>query len=262
MRIFVCVKEVPDRDSRYQLTNDGRWFDESQVSFAAGECDEYALEEALRLKEAHGGEVILVSVGEARAEKVLRKGLAMGADRGILVIADPDRASLGPFETASALAAVLRDEEADLILAGTQSDDGGNGQTAIILAELLGLPHASIAMQVEADPNLGSVKILKEMESGTFQSLRLSLPAVIGIQAGSSPIRFVSLKGIMQAKKKEIAQIPWPQLEIGATDIPSFEIERLYVPKVDRRAEILEGEPAQVVEKLIQKLRTEAKVLE
>ncbi len=262
MRILVCVKEVPDRDSRYQLADDGRWYDESQVSFVAGECDEYALEEALRLKETHGGEVVLVSVGGIRAEKVLRKGLAMGADRGILVVADPGRASLGPFETASALATVLKSEQVDLILAGTQSDDSGNGQTAIILAELLGLPHASIAMQVEADPAHGSVKVLKEMESGTFQSLRLSLPAVVGIQAGSSPIRFVSLKGIMQAKKKEIAQLPWSQMGIDEAEIPSLEIERLYVPKVERRAEILEGEPADVVERLIEKLRLEAKVLE
>jgi electron transfer flavoprotein beta subunit len=260
MKILVCVKEVPDRDSRYQVAVGGRWIDEQQVSFVTSECDEYALEEALRLKEAHGGEVVLLSVGNARTEKVLRKGLAMGADRGILIV-DERKPIRGPFETAAALAEILHGEGFDLVLAGTQSDDFGSGQTAIILAEFLGVPHASIAMQVEIDPSLGTVKVLKEMESGTFQSLRLPLPAVVGVQAGSSPIRFVSLKGIMLAKKKEIVQVPFSQLGIESEGMPSVQVERLYVPEVERRAEILEGEPDQVVDKLVEKLRFEAKVL-
>ena len=156
MKIFVCLKEVPSRDTRYEIGPQGDWIKEADLSFEINECDEYALEEALKLQEKFGGEVALLTIGSERAEKSMRKGLAMGADRGILV-EDPGRQLTSPFGIASVLAEILKKEQYDLVLAGTQSDDFGYGQTGVMLAELLGVPHATIVMEVAADPQTAQV---------------------------------------------------------------------------------------------------------
>ncbi len=260
MKTFVCLKEVPSRDSRYEIDSSETWVDESNLSFEISECDEYALEEALRLKEQHGGEVTLLSIGSSRAEKILRKGLAMGADRAILVV-DEDRQVTSPLSLATVLAALLREESFDLVLAGTQSDDAGYGQTGIMLAELLDVPHACLVMQIEAEPSQNRLRFLREMESGRFQWLRLPLPALLGIQAGSSPIRYVSLKGIMQAKKKEIRRTSLADLGLDLADIPTLEVTRLHAPKVERKAVLFEGDPAEVVDQLVEKLHEQEKII-
>lgn len=260
MKIFVCLKEVPSRDSRYEFDSSSTWLDERNLSFEISESDEYALEEGLRLKEKHGGEVVLVSIGPSRAEKVLRKALAMGADRGILVL-DEERQITSPFALARVLSAVLEPETFDLVLAGTQSDDAGYGQTAIMLAELLGVPHACLVMQIEADPAAKSLKFLREMESGRFQWLRLPLPSLLGIQAGSSPVRYVSLKGIMQAKKKETRRLNLGDLEVDLSDVPLLEIRRLHAPQVDRKAVIFEGDPAAAVDQLVEQLHDRERLI-
>lgn len=260
MKIVTCLKEVPGKETRYELKAGGTWIDDSRVTFEANECDEYALEEALKLKESHGGEVVLLTIGSSRAEKIIRKGLAMGADRGILVEDDQRRLD-SPFVFASVLAAALEEEDYDLILAGTQSDDYSYAQTGVILAELLGIPHASIVMEIEAHPEEGSVKALREMESGWFQWVEMKLPAVLTVQAGISAIRFASLPGIMKAKKKEIRKIGVEELGLDLDGMPKLNIERLYFPEATSKAEMLEGDPERVASELVEKLTKEVRVL-
>jgi electron transfer flavoprotein beta subunit len=260
MKIVVCLKEVSGRESRYEVAAEENWIDESNISFEINECDEYALEEALKLKEQFGGEVAILSVGKPRAEKVMRKALAMGADRGIL-IADDSRHLTTPHLLAKVMSSALKSEEYDLVLTGTQSDDLGYAQTAVVLAELLSIPHATIVMKIEAEPEAARLRALREMESGQFQWLELPLPALLSIQAGSSPVRYASLKGIMQAKKKEIRVLSPEEVGVDATTGPELEIVRLYQKKEERKAELLEGETGAVVEQLVEKLQKEAKVL-
>jgi len=260
MRIITCAKEVSSRETRYEINPEGKWIDESNISFEINECDEYALEEGLKLKEKHGGEVTILTLGRERAEKIMRKGLAMGADQGLLVL-DEDSQINSPFVVASALAKALENEEFDLILTGTQSDDLGYAQTGVMLAELLGLPHATIVMQIEVDQESRTVKVLREMESGWSQWLEMPLPALLTVQAGISAIRYPSLKGIMQAKRKEIKKVELASLDLDLSALPALELRNLYAPRQDRKAELLQGDTASVVDQLLEKLKKEAKVL-
>lgn len=260
MKIAVCLKEVPGRDSRYQVDSSRTWIDESQVSFEISECDEYALEEALKLKDRLGCEVVAVTAGPLRAEKSLRKALAMGADRGIL-IDDPGRRLSSPPVLAAALQAALAGEDFPLILTGTQSDDWGYAQTGVMLAECLGAAHATLVMEVQYEADAASVKVLREMESGWFQRIELPLPAVLTIQAGASPVRYASLKGIMQARKKEIRRLELDSLGLDLDRFPALEVERLYVPSTDRKAELFQGDAETAAAALIDRLRKEIRVL-
>ncbi len=184
----------------------------------------------------------------------------MGADRGML-IRDEEGQLNSPHAVAVALAEVLKGEEFDLILAGTQSDDWSYAQTGVLLAELLGIPHATIVMEIQADPAQKKVKALREMESGWFQWVELPMPSVLTIQAGISQVRYASLKGIMQAKKKELRTIELSDLDVDWSSVPQVEVVRVYFPEVDKKAEILEGTTETVVEQLVEKLKKEAKVL-
>ncbi len=260
MKIVVCLKEVAGRDTRYRIEPGGRWIEESDLSYEINECDEYALEEALKLQEKHGGEVTVLTLGRSRAEKSMRKGLAMGAHRGTQVI-DAEGRATSPHAIAAALAGALKGEEFDLILAGTQSDDYSYAQTGVILAELLGLPHATIVMEIDVDTEASQLKALREMESGWFQWVQLPMPALLTIQAGIAKVRYPSLKGIMQAKKKEIRQIPLEQLSIDWDSLPKVEVRRLYLPEIASKAEMLEGDPSTVASTLLEKLKKEARVL-
>jgi len=254
------MKEVPGRDTRYEVSGDGRWIKDGELSFEISECDEYALEEALKLQEKHGGEVVLLTLGTERAEKLMRKGLAMGAEKGILVL-DSGQQVTSPLGVASAFAEVLKNETFDLVLAGTQSDDFGYAQTGVMLAELLNLPHATIVMEIKADPGARSVQALREMESGWFQRVEMSMPAVLTIQAGISQIRFTPLKGILMAKKKEIRRIELGSLGLNLDQIPRLEVHRVYFPEATRKAEILKGDAETVATSLVEKLRKEARIL-
>ena len=260
MKVFTCLKEVASRETRFQINDEENWIKSEDLTHEINECDEYSIEEALRIKEAHGGEAVILNIGTVGNEKSIRKGLAMGCDRAIQVV-DPERRANSPHAAARVLAEVLKQESFDLILAGTQSDDMAYAQTGVILAELLDLPHATIVMEVEAQPEKGSIKVLREMESGSFQWVELPLPAVLAIQAGSSQIRYPSLKGIMQARKKEIRRVEIDELNISWSEIPRIDVRRLYVPQAASHAEMLEGDATTVVATLVEKLRKEAKVI-
>lgn len=261
MKVAVCIKQVPAKDAPLHIAESGTWIRETDIGFEMNEPDSFALEEALRLKEKHGGEVVALSMGPERAKQVIKEGLAKGADRGIH-IADDKFFLLDPLGAAKSLAAALKKENFDLILTGLQSDDQGFGQTGVLLAELLGLPHATIIMQIEVMRNEAQgqrLKLKRELESGWFQWVELPLPAVLTIQSGINKVRYASLKGIMAAKKKEISVISRESL--GVAQEPTERVERIYVPQKTKKTEFIDGSPKEAAAKLIEKLRHEARVL-
>jgi electron transfer flavoprotein beta subunit len=217
------------------------------------EPDAYALEEGLRLKEKHGGEVVVCSAGPARVAQVLREALARGADRAIHV--EGDRlANADAFAVADALAAAMRGEQFDLILTGLQSDDQGFAQTGVILAERLGLSHATIIMEVSVSDS--TLRVKRELEGGWFQWVNMPLPAVLTIQSGINQLRYATLKGIMAAKKKEIRKASLPD---GVQ--PSQQIVSLAVPTRSKQTQMISGAPADAARELVKRLREEARAL-
>jgi electron transfer flavoprotein beta subunit len=263
VKIVVCVKQVPARDAPLAIAEDGRWIREADIGFEMNEPDSFALEEALRLKEKHGGEVVVVSLGPERVTQTLKEALAKGADRA-LHVRDDRFFSLGPLAAARALAAAIRRQPFDLILTGLQSDDQGFGQTGVLLAELLDLPHATIIMQIEAldapAPAAGArLKVKRELEAGWFQWVELPLPALLTIQSGINKPRYATLKGIMAAKKKPIEAVARESL--GADAGPTEQLERIYFPEKTKKTEFIAGKPAEAAAKLLEKLRHEARVL-
>jgi electron transfer flavoprotein beta subunit len=254
MNIIVCIKQVPAKDAPLAIADN--WIRESDIGFEMNEPDSFALEEALRLKEKHGGEVIALSMGPERVKQTIKEALAKGADRGIH-IADDQFAQLDPLATANALAAAIKKEKADLILTGLQSDDHGFGQTGVLLAGVLDLPHATIIMQIEVAD--GHLKLKRELEAGWFQHIECPLPAVLSIQSGINKVRYATLKGIMAAKKKEIAVITRESL--GPAAAPTQKIEKIYVPAKTKKTEFLTGSAKDVATKLVEKLKFEARVI-
>ena len=253
MRIAVCIKQVPTREWQPRIDDTRRAVREQDASFEMNEPDAYALEEALRLREKHGGEVVVCTAGPARASQVLREALARGADRAIHV-EDEQLGAADAFVVASALASAMRDERFDLILTGLQSDDQGFAQTGVVLAERLGLPHATIIMQVEASSD--GVRVKRELEGGWFQWVSMPLPAVLTIQSGINQLRYATLKGIMAAKKKEVKKVAAPS---GADARQT--IVRLYAPEKTKKTQLLGGSPAEAARDLVKKLRDDARVI-
>ncbi len=252
MKIIVSVKQVPSRDSALKVNADGRWLDESDLSFEMNEPDAYALEEALQLKEKLGGEVVVLSAGPERVTQTIREALAKGADRAIHVAVN-DEGTLDALATANLLAKALAQEAPDLILTGLQSDDLGYGQTGVVLAELLGFSHATIVMEVE--PLGNGIRVKRELEDGWFQNVVLPLPAVLTIQSGIKKLRYATLMGIKKAKTKEMKTMSAASVNAGAA------IERVYLPQRSKQSQILSGDPKEVAKQLVEKLKFEARVI-
>src|SRR5215211_6398006 len=207
MKIIVLMKQVANKDAVLRVAADEKWIDESNISQQTNESDGYALEEALRLKEAKGeGEVIVCTLGAQSAKTVIKDALARGADRAIHVVADQSN-KLSPYQIARAIADAIREESADLVFTGLQSDDASYGQTGVILAELLGVPHATIVIEVDRKSLSDTLRVKRELESGWYQWFTYKLPALFSIQSGISQIRYASLKGIMGAKSKEVREV-------------------------------------------------------
>jgi electron transfer flavoprotein beta subunit len=260
MKIVVCLKQVPKKDSILRIAADQKWIDERDISYEMSEADAYALEEALRQKEKLGGEVIVISLGPERVRQSIKEALAKGADRAIH-LSDPvfDLAT-DAAGVARAVAAALKDESCDLIFTGLQSDDYGFAQVGLILAERLGMASATIAMEVQ--PEAGNVRVKRELESGWFQWVNIPMPAVLTIQSGINQLRYATLKGIMAAKKKEIREVKAADVGLTAEDLePAQIIERAYLPEKTKRTEIIEGKPAEAAAKLVEKLRFDARVI-
>jgi electron transfer flavoprotein beta subunit len=256
MKIIVAVKQVPVRDSAIRVDAAGKWIEEQELSFEINEPDAYALEKALLLKEKHGGEVVVLCAGPERAGQTIREALAKGADRAIHIQCD-DLVSLDTLALARRLATAVEAEKADLILTGLQSDDLGQGQTGVVMAEMLGIPHATIVMQVEILDT--SVRVKRELEDGWFQWVRMPMPALLTIQSGISPLRYATLMGIKKAKTKEVRRIAPEQLPPDPP--PTVTLQRIYLPHRKKETEIITGTPAEAAAKLADVLKFEVRVL-
>jgi electron transfer flavoprotein beta subunit len=252
MKIAVCLKQVPARDWPPQLDASRTAVHDHDATWEMNEPDAYALEEALRLKERYGGEVVACSAGPARVVQILREALARGADRA-LHVDDARLAGADAFVTAAALADAVRGEDIDLVLTGLQSDDQGFAQTGVILAERLHRPHATIVMEIQVGD--GRVRVKRELEGGWFQWVGMPLPAVLTVQSGINQLRYATLKGIMAAKKKEMRAV--------AVELTSNRqrVVGLAVPAKARKTRMLAGPPREAARDLVRSLRDEARVL-
>ncbi|HET7100155.1 MAG TPA: electron transfer flavoprotein subunit beta/FixA family protein [Terriglobia bacterium] len=259
MKIVVCLKQVPSHDANLRLNTASTWIEEADIGFEVNEPDVYALEEALRLKEKLGGEVIVCTLGPARAGQAIKEALAKGADRA-LHLEDSAFENLDAHGTARALAAAIGKENPDLVLTGLQSDDFGFAQTGVILAEMLTLPHSTIVMEIRAEE--GGLKVKRELEGGWFQWIEMPVPALLTIQSGINKPRYATLKGIMAAKNKPLQKMTAHDLGLDAEALkPRQVISRVYVPKKTAQTEFIEGSPKEIAERLVDKLKNEARVI-
>jgi electron transfer flavoprotein beta subunit len=254
VKIVVAIKQVPERDAPVRIAADGKWIDEGDLNYTINEPDAYALEEALQLKEKNGGEVIVVCAGPERVQSTLREALAKGADRAIHIEAD-DLGSRDTLGIAQVLADAIKPESPDLILTGLQSDDLGLGQTGVVLAELLGIPHATIIMQVETTGS--GLKVKRELEDGWFQHVEMPLPALLTIQSGGNKLRYATLMGIKKAKTKELKTVA----ASAASATQAIALERVYLPEKQKKTEMLTGSPDEIANKIVEKLKFEVRVI-
>jgi electron transfer flavoprotein beta subunit len=253
MKIAVCIKQVPTREWQPRVDESGTWIRDEDVSYEMNEPDAYALEAALRLKEKHGGEVVVCSAGPARVAQVLREALARGADRAIH-IEDDALGRADAFVVAEALAGAVRGEGFDLLLTGLQSDDQGFAQTGVILAERLGLPHATIVMDVQVEG--AALRVKRELEGGWFQWVAMPAPAVLTIQSGINQLRYATLKGIMAARKKEVRTV-----QPAASAAPRQKVVGLAAPQKSKQTQVIKGSPSEAARELVRRLREDARVI-
>ena len=253
MKIAVCIKQVPTREWQPRLNDAKTWIREQDASYELNEPDAYALEEALRLREKHNGEVVVCAAGPARVQQVIREALARGADRAIHV-EDESLASADAAVTSAALAAAMVDERFDLVLTGLQSDDQGHAQVGVMLAERLQIPHSTIIMEVQIEAN--RLRVKRELEGGWFQWIAMPLPALLTIQSGINQLRYATLKGIMAAKKKEIKKVPLAG-GLAATQ----QIVALALPTRSKQTHMITGSAPEAAKELVRRLREEARSL-
>ena len=256
MKILVAIKQVPMRDSQLFVEPDGSWIEENDLGYEINEPDAYALEAALQLKEKHGGEVIVLCAGPERVAPVIREALAKGADRAIHV-AEENPGAWDTLSWARLLAKAAETGKPDLVLTGLQSDDLGWGQTGVVMAELLDLPHATLVMQVEVLD--GRVRVKRELEGGWFQHVSMPLPALLTIQSGISRLRYATLMGIKKAKTKEVRKLT--AAELGVAPANDTRLRRVHLPQHSKHTEMLTGFAAEQAAQLVEKLQHEVRVL-
>jgi electron transfer flavoprotein beta subunit len=258
MKIAVCIKQVPDTETRIRVAPDGKGIVESDVNWIVSPYDEFAIEEALKIREAKGGEVVLVSLGPDRVQSSLRSGLAMGADSA-LHLKDPLFDQTDTLGTAWALATALRPRAPDLILMGQQGVGGDNAQVPGLVAEILDLPQVTMAVKIELQD--GKATIEREIE-GAHETWDVTLPAVVSAQKGLNEPRYASLKGIMAAKKKLIETKGAADLGLTADQLaPKTRVVALELPPARSAVKMIEGDPDTQVKELLRLLHEEAKVI-
>jgi electron transfer flavoprotein beta subunit len=258
--MYVFVKRVPDTESKIRINQDNNTIIEEGLNFVLSPYDEYAVEEALRLREAKGGQVTVVSVGPEEAMVILKKCLAMGADEAVLVKDDVGE-TYDSLRTSKIIAQTVKKKFTDfnLLLFGKQSVGADNAQVPTMVAEFLDLPQVNVVTKLEIEGNAGTA--LREIE-GALEKFKFSLPAVISAQKGLNEPRYETLKGIMAAKKKEIPVLTLDDLDIGEEELkPKLEIVRMESPPPREAGKIIEGEPAEAAQKLVELLHNEAKVI-
>jgi electron transfer flavoprotein beta subunit len=258
MKICVLIKQVPDTDSVIKISSDQISIEMEGLTLTTNESDSYALEEALLLKEDQGGEVTVLSLGGESCQQVLKDALAKGADKAIH-LDDDDYKDLDILSAAKVMVNVLKDKEFDILFSGLQSDDIGNAQLGLILAELLDTSHASLVMGTEILDEK-TIKVKQELEGGWFQWSELDLPASITIQSGLNKPRYASLRGIMMMKRKPLESIKVSELNLENTTSKSS-VNKLYIPQKTKETVFIQGTADQVVDGLLEKLTNDIKVL-
>ncbi|WP_086975451.1 electron transfer flavoprotein subunit beta/FixA family protein [Archaeoglobus fulgidus] len=242
MKIIVLAKHAPDPESEISVASDGKSISQSGLVYDINDWDRYAVEEAIRIKEEKGGEVVVVGIG-TNCDDTLRKCLAMGADRAIKIPVDT---SFDAYQTAEVIKEAIKDEQFDMIFAGLMSQDLNNAQVGVLLAAMLDLPVATAVAELKVED--GKVIARRELEGGYLEEVELPTPCVLTIQSGINEPRYVSIMGIKRAKSKEMK-------EVSVTpSISTLEIEKMYLPPV-KKAEMIEGDPSQIAEKIIQILK-------
>jgi electron transfer flavoprotein beta subunit len=252
MKVMVCLKQVPHQDARLDVLPDGSWIQESNIKFEINSYDTYALEAGLRLKDAGtADEVVVVSIGPDRVTQALRTALGMGADRAVHV-KDPAADATDALGTSRILAAIAKEESPDLILTGLMSDDGNFSAVPPMLAELADAPSATGCLSLEQQGD--GFRVERELEGGALEVVDLPTPCLAAIQTGANQVRYASLKGIMQAKKKPFDVKTCSDL--GLSDVAaSVSIEKIYMPPKSDTAELVEGSTSEIAEKLVGKIK-------
>jgi electron transfer flavoprotein beta subunit len=263
MKIVVAIKQVPARDSLLKIGASGAWIEDADLAWEINEPDAYALEAGLQLKEKLGGETVVVCAGPERAGTTIREALAKGADRAIHIQTGEGEMA-DPLSLARVLARALEGENPDLVLTGLQSDDLGYGQTGVILAEVLGLPHGTLIMNIEEQSSgIGgspaSIRVKRELEDGWFQNVEIPLPALLTVQSGATKLRYATLMGIKKAKTREVKRVAAG--DIGGLREDSVKVSRLYVPEKTKKSQVFDDPPKEAAAKLVEKLRFEARVI-
>ena len=251
------MKQVPDKDAALKINATGLGIDTSDLTFVTNESDSYALEEALLLKEAHGGEVVVCTLGADSSLQVVKDALSKGADRG-LFLRDDAFDNLDILSLSKVFAAALKDENLDLIFSGLQSDDVGNGQLGLLIAEHLNTSHASLVMETEMVGD-SVIKAKRELESGWFQWTELDFPASLTIQSGINTPRYASLRGIIMMKKKTIDTKSAEDLGLNLT--PQTSTTKMYIPEKTKETVYVDGTTDEIVSKLVDIFANDIKVL-
>jgi electron transfer flavoprotein beta subunit len=256
MKILVCIKQVPDMESKFKVAASGKWYDTADLAWRMNEYDEYAVEQAVQVKEQVGdADLTVLCIGGDQVKETMKKALAMGCDRGIHV-ADDKAAEKEPFEIAGIIAEFARDKQFDLIFTGMQSQDRGSAQVGVLVAEMLGIPSISTIVQFTyAD---GRIETKRELEGGVKAVVKAAVPALVTCQLGLNTPRYPTLPNIMKAKKKELLSLPVADLlKVDARQ----ETGKMYFPVKKGGGLVLEGEIGQVADQLIQILKEKTGVL-
>ncbi|NLA12027.1 MAG: electron transfer flavoprotein subunit beta/FixA family protein [Firmicutes bacterium] len=252
MKIFTCIKYVPDTsEAEVKLDAGGTAVDSSRFSFDINDADNYAVEESVLIKEKYEGDVTVVSIGPKNSDVMIRMAMAKGCDRAIRI--EDDRiASYDPLMVARVLAGAIKDQEFDLVFTGCMAEDYGQAVTGVALAEILGIPHAAYVKKVELED--GKLKAHRELEGGLMEVVEITTPAVLTIQTGINEPRYAPIRGIRQAQKKELKVVNLDDLGVPADEVSAeasqIVLEKLYIPVVESKAEIIEGAPEEKAEKL------------
>ncbi|CAG9619557.1 electron transfer flavoprotein subunit beta/FixA family protein [Sutcliffiella rhizosphaerae] len=257
MNIFVLLKRTFDTEERLTVANGS--INEDGAEFIINPYDEYAVEEAIRVRDEHGGEITVVTVGTTEAEKELRTALAMGADKAVLINTEDDVENGDQYTTAKVLAEFLKDKEADLIIGGNVAIDGGSGQVGPRVAELLNIPYVTTITKLEIDGE--TVSIVRDVE-GDSEVIETSLPLLVTAQQGLNDPRYPSLPGIMKAKKKPLDELELDDLDLEEEDVEAkTKTLEIYLPPKKEAGRVLQGELEDQVKELVSALRNEAKVI-
>jgi len=257
MDIIVCVKHVPETaEADVRIDSTGKSIEKTGLVFDINEWDDYAVEEAVRIKEKLGGTVTVITVGSEDADSTLRKCLARGADKAIRVT-DPKLEGSDGYAIAKVLSKVIKDLPHDLILTGAQAGDDGYAVVGPALAQLLGIPHATLVKKIEFKN--GTAVVNRELEGGLEEIVEVKLPAVLTVQTGINEPRYVSIMGIRKAMKKEIKVLSLADIGLSENEVGEagswIRIERMYIPPVEKQAEFVKGSPEEVAAKIAELLK-------